>query len=337
MPLHRRQFLTLLGAAAGVSLLPIRRTHAARGEPDRYFQWQEAAPGAHVALGEGGNSLVVVGPEGTVLVDCKNAPFGACLRREAETWGRPLQLVINTHHHADHTGGNHAFVADIPVMAHPACKPRIAPQVNRYISQAKEAITRLSADEELPAARRRAREGVIRDARAYHDRLGDLAAANFEPTRTMDSDAVETEVAGERIVLRHFGPGHTDNDVVVYFPTRNVLHTGDLLFHRRHPFIDRPAGATSRGWQESLRRVAALCDPQTVVVPGHGDLTDLGGIKTQIEYFDKVRDLVAAARKEGKSKAEVQRLPADAFAGYGGENAWPMVLGAMFDEAEAGG
>ena len=259
----------------------------------------------------GGDFLLIVGNGGSVLVDCKNVPFGAALSRGGGAGGEDRAGDQYPSPRRPH-GGNHAFTADLKVIAHEKAKRRIAPQMNRYIPQAKEAVLSLPASEKPGAVR------VREDARAYHDRMGDLKAPEFEPTQTV-GDSEELEVGGVKIGLRHFlALGHTDNDLVVHFPGRNVVHCGDLLFHKLHPFIDRSAGATTAGWIGSLRKIIELCDDTTVVVPGHGELTDVAGVRGQIEYFERCREAVAAAIKEGKDKKAVQAWSCRCSRGTGG-------------------
>src|ERR1051326_3540879 len=148
----RREFLISSGLAAGALMLS--RHAAARPDPDpTYFKWKALSEDAWVGFGEGGNSLVLLGKSSAALVDCKNAPFGPCLRREAEALGAPVKLVINTHHHPDPPGGSHAFRRDdkVAMVAHEKCKPRIAGNLSRYISQAKEAVISLT-ESKNPAA-----------------------------------------------------------------------------------------------------------------------------------------------------------------------------------------
>lgn len=349
----RREFLAASAVAAGWMLVPrvVRAgsgglawggMHMDDGEP--YFDWVKAGEKDWVAMQDGGNSLVVVGDggggtdAGLTLIDCKNAPFGAALRREAvgvAGRGKPLKQVINTHHHADHTGGNHAFTKDLPVLAHIDCKVRVGQQVNKYIAQNKEAMMQMDVMARVNPKKRAALEKVRPEVVAYHDKVTTLTKADFEPTQTM-KDSQEIEVGGVKMTLRHFGPGHTDNDVVVHIPSRNIVHTGDLLFNKRYPFIDLEGGASTAGWQEALKKVIELCDEKTVVVPGHGDLAGVAALHEQIEFFDKVRDMVGKAMKEGKNRADVMKLPADAFPGYQGTN-WSTTLRSVFEEMQTQG
>jgi len=328
-PTLSRRDLVLAGAAAAAGLvLPhARAAQPGAGQPasppgDKFLEWRSLGEGVDVALGFGGNAAVFRTKDGDVLIDCKNAPFGQVLRRES---GDRLKAVINTHHHADHTGGNHAFTGDLPVMAHKNATPRVLAQMNRYISQLKEAATQLEG-RTGPAA-----EAVRKEAKALYLRVEQLKVPQFAPTATFDPTIVH-ELGGERFTLTHLGPAHTDNDIIVHWPARNVIHTGDLLFHKRHPVIDRDAGATTVGWRQALREIIALCNAKTTVIPGHGDPTDLDGLKTQIAYFDAAEKLVRDALAAGKKRDEIIRLPLAGFESYSAVQGLPRVLTAVLAE-----
>lgn len=320
----RRGFLVCTAAAAGVVL--VRRPALARWtQPGNagFFDWKRAGE-LPVAFGEGGNALLVLGDGGAALIDCKNSPFGETLRREASERGK-LELVINTHHHADHTGGNHAFTPDLPVLAHKNAKPRIAPQLERYVSQAQAAVRTLESSAHPDAPR------VREDARRYLERAASLTAKDFEPTR-LAGDREEVTVGGRAITLHHFGPGHTDNDLVVQLTDRNLVHCGDLLFHKMHPFLDRSSGGSAAGWIENLGKIIGLCDDTTVVVPGHGEITDVSGLKGLREYLERTRDAVAAAVKEGKTRQEALALELPQYKELGLGQMRTRTLGAIYDE-----
>jgi cyclase len=318
--------------AAGAGLLAARlaraggvqpQTPVADAAPKPFLEWSVVAPQAWVATGYGGNSLVLKGAAGVLLVDCKNSPFGAVLRREAgEVAGAPVDRVLNTHHHADHSGGNHAMKG-LPLIAHAAAGPRIRAQMNRYISQMKEATASLK-DTAGPAADR-----VKDEALALYRRVTQLSADDFAPTIAA-GDGHEIDLGGVKGVLRHFGAGHTDNDLVLHVPALNLVHTGDLVFNGRHPFVDVGAGADTRSWCRSLEGVLALCDEKTVVVPGHGAVGGRGVLSAQIDYFNRMRAVVEGAIKSGKDRADVAAMRPNGFEGLGGTPG--MTLGAIHDE-----
>lgn len=323
MRLSRREFVGVAVAAAGSGLVGGRVFARAR-RGGTYFEWKKAGDHGHVALGEGGNALVVLGEEGALLIDCKNAPFGATLRREAGALGR-LSAVVNTHHHGDHTGGNCAFTPDLLVYAHEKAKPRILGQLARYKDQVSSGMAAVSRSAKPDTER------TLEEAKALVDRLESLAAAEFAPTRTV-GDQEELEIAGRRVALHHFGAGHTDNDVVVHLPELNVLHTGDLLFHRMYPYWDSQGGVSGEGWIRSLRETLALCDDATIVIPGHGEITDKAGVQGGIDTLERVRDSAAAAIKAGKSKDEFVKSEIPELTNFGLTQAKPLVFGGWYDE-----
>ena len=197
-----------------------------------------------VAGEQGGNALVLVAGGQALLVDCKNPPYGPALRRDASAMGGTLTTVVNTHHHADHTGGNAAFTNNLAVVAHAKGAPRTRAQIARY----KAALEGLPADSEFS-----------KDARAMLDALASRGEDAWAPTRTITTRE-ELQIGGERVVLEPIGPAHTDNDLAVFLPGKNILHTGDLCFHKLHPFVDPSGGSDIEGW---IARATGSCRSPT--------------------------------------------------------------------------
>jgi cyclase len=330
MALSRRHFSALAGAGLGALFLDPRTLAASPRRPrqgaETWFEWQRVADNAWAALGEGGNSLAVADGGQWVLVDTKNPGFARALQREgsAQSAGATLARVINTHHHADHTGGNEAFVGKVPVLAHAKASPRIAPQLDRYKERLK-ALPAQVARSDKPAAKQ-----VLEDNAAQIDAIDALDAARFTPTESVDKDT-ELKIGARRIALHHFGAGHTDNDLVVHFPDLDVVHTGDLVFNGRHPFVDTSSGANSTGWIASLKGIIAICKPTTVVVPGHGAVTDVEGLRTQIRYFESARAAVQKAIDAGASSDKAAEAEILGFESLGSQGK-SRVLGAIYNE-----
>ncbi|MGE3109258.1 MAG: MBL fold metallo-hydrolase [Phycisphaerales bacterium] len=343
MSITRREFSTLtsilaMGALAGGAraagrggLGGLGRSGARPGITRRagtYFEWKQVAPSAWVGIGEGGNSLVVASKGELLLVDTKFAAFAGGLRREAQALvtdtKHSLSLVINTHHHMDHSGGNIGFLPDVPVLAQEKARPRIESQVDRCRQSVKGHAAQL-AQSDKPGAKE-----MLADATKLADHPDMFDAAHYVPTRSFATEH-EAKIGELVIELRHYGSGHTDNDAVVRVPSLNIVHMGDLLFHKIHPFMDVSAGSNSDGWMDSCRKALALCDDKTVVIPGHGDVTDKKGLEGQIDYFETMRKAVREAVAAGKSRDEVTKMSVDALKEYG-QNRLSMVLGALYDE-----
>jgi len=331
MPITRRDFhrLALLGGGAALARLPLPAAHARQNDAPRrtLFTWVpiEGREGLRVAFGSGGNAMAVQSRGRVALIDAKHAALGATLRAEAERFGGTIERLINTHHHADHSGGNAEFRPDTPILAHPALGPRVADQVDRYRTIARGMLNQLRAGDAPPEA--------IRRAQGFVERADELNAEAFWPTELV-VDERTVRVGDVRVRCFHTGRAHTDNDVYVFLPEQNVLHTGDLLFHELHPFIDRGAGATTTGWQSRIDEMMNLCDPDTVVVPGHGRITDRTGLRKQREYFDILREWVEERLAGGVSREQAEESsPPAALEDYGFMQIWPRTVAAMYDEA----
>lgn len=274
----------------------------------------------------GCNAALLVAKDESILMGTKYAAVGAALRRESEGFGRPIRRVLVTHHHTDHSGGNLAFTADIPVLAHARAKPRILAQLQRYTGGIEGTIAGAAKVPGEPA------KAVVAEGEKLRAEGEQLRAEQFAPTQTVDADT-NLENGGAKVQLRYFGPAHTDNDLAFFLPDANVLYAGDLVANKVHSLLDRPGGGTCAGWIETLGKITALCDAKTVVVPGHGEVTGVEGIKEQAAYLETVRGLVAEAVKAGKAREEVLKMgPPKAFEAFGLLQLFPLTLGALYDE-----
>jgi cyclase len=333
----RRRFLSAgLGASVAAAAWPAWAT-AHRGQPEaaaRFFAWEEAAPGVWVAYspaagpGLGGNSSVLLG-DGAVLIDTKYPALSQAVRREAGSFGKGLAAVINTHHHADHTGGNLAFTPDLPVLAHPGTGARVLAQLQRYVDGIPgdaDRVTKMTDEAAKP---------VAAEAQAMVEQAGQLRAEQFAPTKAIDLDT-DLDLGGVRLRASHGGPAHTDNDIAIFVPGANVLVAGDLVFRQLHPFLDRSSGGVSAGWIRTLEALDAMCDDQTVVIPGHGRAAGRVALREQADYLRALGELMSAAVREGKTREEAIKTPVpEAFSDYGSPQRFPLTLGAVYDEAAA--
>ncbi len=185
------------------------------------------------------------------------------------TANRPIDLLLITHHHFDHTGGNSVF----------------KPVTKKIVAHAK-----------VPELQKAAAIQQKSEAReVYPD--------------TTYADIWKADVGKERIVLRHFGPAHTSGDSIVHFQNSDIAHMGDLVFNRRHPYIDRPAGASIAGWMKVLEKTAQELSKETLYVFGHaGPGFEITGKREDLlyqrDYLAALLDFVRAGIKEGKT-AEV--------------------------------
>lgn len=331
--LDRREFLAFSGGALGALLIPAPWARGqARATGEKFFTWRDLGDGLHAAvdLSMGGNALAVASEGKLLLVDTKFPALAAALAREAESFGGTLATIVITHHHADHTGGNAVLNGRAEILAHAAAAGRIAGQLDRYVGAARGGMRQV--EQSRPGA-----EQVLEDAQAAAEAAPAWEASDFTPDRTISQWPHEVEVGAATVTLHHFGPGHTDNDVVVHLPDANVLHAGDLCFHGLHPYFDPDGGVTCRGWSQAVSKAMELCDGETVVVPGHGEVTDLEGLAAQKRYLDALWDHVAKEIRRGRARDEVVEMRWDFMEGLGFEQVRARAIGAVYDEIERGG
>lgn len=314
---------SLMLAAGG---LPIRRRRTSNG-----FEWHalaEQKAWATTNASTGGNVLVIGSRSEAMMVDAKFAGIVPLLRAEAEQrLDTGIGLLVNTHHHADHTGGNVGFTNDAEVLSHAAAARRVAQQLERYDQQldtGEAAMDRLVGPDK-PAHLAERLESLRALARSN-------AAKAFVPTTTIDRYPMRRRVGELSVELHHFGPGHTDNDVVVHVPELNLLHTGDLVFNGLHPFFDQSGGVSAAGWIRSLRMTRDLCNGATAVVPGHGPITDVSGIDRQIDYLERLMENVSRAIAQGRSRDETAAMRWEFMEGLGFEQIRPRAIAAVYDE-----
>jgi glyoxylase-like metal-dependent hydrolase (beta-lactamase superfamily II) len=114
-------------------------------------------------------------------------------------------------------------------------------------------------------------------------------------------------------------PAHTDGDAVIYFEKANVLHMGDDFFNKVIPFIDVAHGGSVEGYLVALDRVIGKVPANLTIIPGHGEVTDVAGLKAFRQYIADVLDAARKAKAAGTSKddflKQVDIAPGKDFSG----------------------
>ena len=224
----------------------------------------------------GGTILFMIGKDGLTVVDTQFPDTAGHLITELKKRSeKPFSMVINTHHHGDHSGGNIAFKGlTNTVIAH------------------SNALKNLQA----VAARAKTED------------------KQFFPTETF-TDRLTKKVGKERIVLHYFGAGHTNGDIFVHFKKANIVHTGDLVFNRRHPFVDRTAGANIESWIKILDKAQKTFNADTTYIAGHAAegydvVMKQADVATFSAYLGNLLKFTEAEVKLGKSFAEIKKATA---------------------------
>jgi cyclase len=268
----RRQFVSVSStsvAALGLSRVPlVGQTPAAQTPPATKFE--DIRRGVGLFSGTGGTIGYLVNADGAIAVDSQFMPTAEiCVAGLKQKAPKGIELLINTHHHGDHTSGNPAF---------------------------KSVVKRIVAHENCVAWHRKVAE-----------QAGNAAQHAFADTLFKDSWKVD--FGGETIHARHLGPGHTSGDAVIFFEKANVVHGGDLLFRRVHPRVDGPAGASVVNWVTILEKMASGHDTDTAFIFGHGKDGTVLGKKADVtffrDYLSAALEHAGRGIKAGQSKDEI--------------------------------
>ena len=214
----------------------------------------------YMLVGAGPNVAVQIGDEGVLVVDtgtrASREQLLAAIRGLSD---KPIRWIINTSSDADHTGGNET------------------------ISQAGQTVNG------NPAAII-AHENVLARMTAENRPVTEL------PLNTFFEDGRDFSFNGEAVFLYHVPSAHTDGDIVVYFRGSDVLVAGDVFVTTSYPVIDIPGGGSYKGIVAALERLVDMIIPVygqdggTLVIPGHGRLSNLGDVLNFREMVIVVRD-----------------------------------------------
>jgi glyoxylase-like metal-dependent hydrolase (beta-lactamase superfamily II) len=221
--------------------------------------------------GRGGTIGVLVGPQGTFMVDTQFAPLtDRIVAAIKQISPNPIKFVVNTHVHPDHTGGN--------------------------VNMGKLGATIFARDE--------LRYRLMNPNPGPNGQPGTPMPDAGLPVVTYESK-VTFHMDGETIDLIPIPKAHTDGDTIVYFHNADVIMTGDFYRSIGYPNIDRANGGSLEGMLAGLAEVVALAGPNTKIIPGHGATVDRTAVAAHRDMILGVRNQVAMLMKQGKSSDDV--------------------------------
>ena len=181
----------------------------------------------------------------------------------------PIGILLNTHHHGDHTSGNIAF---------------------RNIVKQVVAHENSLANQKAVAEKQKTTE------------------KQFFPNQTFEKE-LKLKTGNEKITGHYFGAAHTNGDAIYHFEHANIMHVGDLMFNKRHPRVDKSAGASIQNWIKVLDKIQKEGDKDTLYIFGHslkaGEETGTAeDLKKFQDYLNKVLRFAEGEYKKGVTKEE---------------------------------
>ena len=221
--------------------------------------------------GQGGTIGVLTGPDGVLMVDAQFAPLSdkiiAAIKQISDGH---IRMLINTHVHGDHTGGN-------------------------------ENIAKTGA---IIVARENLRKRLEHPAPGANGQPSTPAPPAALPVLTFDSP-LTIHMDGEDVQLIPVPVAHTDGDTMVYFPNANVIMVGDFYRSTGYPNIDRANGGSMNGMLAGFDAIVKTGRPDTKIIPGHGETVDKAAVTAHKAMMTAVRDKVAGLVRQGKTQDEV--------------------------------
>jgi glyoxylase-like metal-dependent hydrolase (beta-lactamase superfamily II) len=266
----RRQFInssTVVLAGTAFSRLGFAQPQAPAPTVTKF---EDVRRNVGIFSGRGGTIGYLVTPDGAIAVDAQFPDTAkACVEGLQQKAPKGIQMLVNTHYHGDHTGGNAAF----------------RPAVKSIVQQ--ERCAKLH------------REFTEKNNTAAQQAYADVTFG----------ESWSTTIGDEKVWANYYGAGHTGGDAVIFFEKAGVVHMGDLMFNRLHPRVDRPSGASIKSWASLLERVAKKHRDATFIFghakPGLPVTGNAQALLQLRDYFTAVLDHVQKGVKAGQSQEQI--------------------------------
>ncbi len=245
---------------------------AQQNNPIVDIEVMELAPGLHRLFVANSVSVVVShGEDGVLVIDAAHEQSAPRLLEEIRKLSdKPIKYLINTHLHADHTGGNKIIGKDADIIAHPS--------VRDYLSK-----------------EQRRGDNII-------EPFPDYALPNI-----LLEDSMNMVFNGEEIHISHWVGGHTHGDLIVYFPNSNVLMVGDLLFAGYFPYVDIDNGGHPETYMENVSKILNDYPEDVLFVGGHGPVYSHEQMKQWHGELIKTFAVIREAKDRGLSPDEMKQ------------------------------
>lgn len=227
--------------------------------------------------------IVALGSQ-TLIFDTFWLPTAADeLRRAAEDLtNAPVSLVVNSHHHSNHIGGNQVFDADATIIASTVTRELIADRAPQQLAWHHHHHRSHLA--QLEASYLNAKGKAKQTAQEAYNQYQLLISALPEMAVRLPNMTFEQKMvlhgANRRIEIISYGGGHTSSDTIIHLPDDGIIFMGDLLSTKRHPFL----GDGDPGELPRILDLITRLNP-IAIIPGHGDIGTVDDIQTLQTYL----------------------------------------------------
>jgi len=222
------------------------------------------------------SSALSIGNDGVLVIDSNLLDTQEFIREVIDSLGSErIKLLVNTHAHADHTEGNVKFGQEATIIARKELRQRL--------------LT----------------EGL-------YETGGETIAPIGLPSVTIERET-SLHFNGEEVRVIPLSPGHTDNDLIVYFTKSNVLCVGDYYFVEKFPVFDFEGGADIKGYLNNIRWIFESFPGEAVIIPGHGYFDDKAiqtfSMSQYKAWYADIKESIGYITEElrsGRSIAQIQ-------------------------------
>jgi glyoxylase-like metal-dependent hydrolase (beta-lactamase superfamily II) len=222
----------------------------------------------YMITGQGGNIGVFVNEDALLIIDSQFGRLTPLILEEINSISsKPMKTLLNTHHHGDHTGGNENFVNEGAV-----------------IYAHKNVRTRLLKS--------------IEDNKQPSNKA--LPVLTFSSELSLFFNA-------SQVLIFHPESAHTDGDAIIFFVDENVIHTGDVFFNSRYPYVDLNSGGSILGAKKALERILMLINTETQIIPGHGKRATKLNLEHTLAMYNLSISRILKEIKNGASEDEVAK------------------------------